>query len=192
MFGILEFGLLFRNSLTTNNASQEGARAASVGGRALEADFLTLQTLEHGMAAMGLEGLNYVVIFNANDPLNGVSPGLGYEIPDGHACHTQSVQQICNRYVAADFAHELVDAGGDDTDFFRCIGTDPTDPTNTPDPGNLDGHWCPGSRNAGLGDNSDLVGVYVSTNHTYLTGFFGESQTLDATTVIRVEPDEDS
>jgi len=192
MFGILEYGLLFRNNLTTNNASQEGARAASVGGRALEADFLTLQTLEHGIAAMGLEGLNYVVIFNANDPANPVSPGLGYEIPDGHACHSGSVQQVCNYYVPGDFAQELVDGGGNDTDFFRCVGTDPNDATDPPDAGNLDGFWCPGTRNAGLGDNSDLVGVYVNTTHVYLTGFFGERQTLDATTVIRVEPDEDS
>ncbi len=192
LFGILEYGLLFRDNLTTNNASQEGARAASVGGRALEADYLTLQTLEHGVAAMGLEPLNYVVIFNANDPSNPVSPGVGYELPDGHLCHTQSVQQVCNRYVPADFDKELVDGSDVDTDFFRCVGTDPTDPTVAPAAGNLDGFWCPGTRNAGLGDNSDLIGVYVNTTHSYLTGFFGEQQTLDANTVIRVEPDEDS
>lgn len=192
MFGILEYGLLFRNNLTTNNASQEGARAASVGGRALEADYLTLRTLEHGLAAMELEQLNYVVIFNANDPTYTPSPGLGYEIPDGSLCHTQSVQQLCNHYTEADFAAELVDASDDDTDFFRCVGTDPTDPSVAPVAANLDGYWCPGSRNAGLGEDSDLIGVYVNTTHTYLTGFFGESQILDATTVIRVEPDEDS
>lgn len=192
LFGILEYGLLFRDNLTTNNASQEGARAASVGGRALEADYLTLQTLEHGIAAMGLEGLNYVVIFNANENTHPTSPGLGYGIPDGHLCHTQSVQQVCNRYEPADFDKELVDAGGADTEFFRCVGTDPTNPTDPPVAGNLDGFWCPGSRNAGLGDDSDLVGVYVNTTHIYLTGFFGERQTLDATTVIRVEPDEES
>lgn len=192
LFGILEYGLLFRDNLTTNNASQEGARAASVGGRALEADYLALQTLEHGIAAMGLEGLNYVVIFNANDPSNPISPGVGYELPAASLCHTQSVQQVCNRYVPADFDRELVDASDNDTDFFRCIGTDPTDPSDPPVAANIDGYWCPGTRNAGLGDNSDLVGVYVNTTHIYLTGFFGEEQTLDATTVIRVEPDEDS
>lgn len=178
LFGILEYGLLFRDNLTTNNASQEGARAASVGGRALEADYLTLQTLEHGIAAMGLEPLNYVVIFNAN----ATAPGLGYEIPDGHLCHTQSVDDVCNRYVPADFDKELLDTSDDPTDFFRCVTSSD----------NLDGAWCPGDRRAGLGDNSDLIGVYVNTTHTYLTGFFGEQQTLDATTVIRVEPDEES
>lgn len=192
LFGILEYGLLFRNNLTTNNASQEGARAASVGGRALEADYLTLQTLEHGLAAMEMDQLNYVVIYNANDPSHATSPGVGYELPDASLCHTQSVQQLCNRYVAADFEKDLVDGAGDATDFFRCIGTDPTNPSTAPAAGNLDGFWCPGTRNAGLGNDSDLVGVYVNTTHAYLTGFFGESQTLDASTVIRVEPDEDS
>lgn len=176
LFGILEYGLLFRNSLTTTNASQEAARAASIGGRSLEADFITLETLEFGIAAMGLDQLNYVVVFNANT----VAPGLGSEIPDGHPCHTGSQDGVCNRYEAADFVHELEDAGGDPTGYFRC----------TTSGLNLDGAWCPQTRRSGLGDDSDLVGVYVNTTHTYLTGFFGTSQTLDATTVIRVEPDE--
>ena len=191
LFGILEYGLLFRDNLTTNNASQEGARAASVGGRALEADFLTLETIEHGIAAMGLGNLNYVVVFNANDPSNPISPGVGYELPDGHLCHTQSVKDVCNRYVPAHFDLGLVDTSDNPTDSFRCVGTG-TGYTGTPDADNVDGWWCPGSRRAGLAEDSDLVGVYVNTTHDYLTGFFGDSQTLDATTVIRVEPDEDT
>lgn len=172
LFGILEYGLLFRDNLTTTNASQEAARAASIGGRSLEADYITLETLEHGIAAMGLEGLNYAVIFNATV--------LDGEIPDGHACHTQSVADVCNRYLPGDFAYELTDAGGNVTGYFRC--------TTSGD--NLDGAWCPLDRRSGLGDDSDLIGVYVNTTHDYITGFFGESQILDATTVIRVEPDE--
>jgi hypothetical protein len=172
LFGILEYGLLFRDNLTTNNASQEGARAASVGGRAPQADYLTLETIEHGIAAMGLERLNYVVVFNATT--------VGYELPDGHLCHTQSVTDVCNRYVPADFALELVDGVGDPTGAFGCVT------------GSADSAWCPTSRRAGLGDDSDLVGLYVNTTHDYLTGFFGETQILDATTVIRVEPDEDT
>jgi hypothetical protein len=174
LFGILEYGLLFRDNLTTNNAAQEAARAASVGGRALEADYLTLQTLEHGVAAMGLDKVNYVVVFNAST--------VGYELPDSHLCHTQSVADVCNRYLPADFEKELVDESDVTTDFFRCVSA----------PANIDGAWCPGDRRAGLGDDSDLVGVYVQTTHDYLTGFFGETQILDATTVIRVEPDEDT
>ena len=176
LFGILEYGLLFRNNLTTTNASQEAARAASIEGRSLEADFATLETLEFGIAAMGLDHLNYVVVFNAND----TAPGLGSEIPDGDLCHTMSVAGVCNHYVAADFAVELDDGSGDPTGYFRC----------TTSGLNLDGAWCPNTRRSGLGDDSDLIGVYVNTTHTYLTGFFGESQVLDATTIIRVEPDE--
>lgn len=172
LFGILEYGLLFRDNLTTNNASQEGARAASVGGRAPQADYLTLETLEHGLAAMGLERLNYVVVFNATT--------VGYELPDGHLCHTQSVTDVCNRYLPADFAAELLDGDGNPTGSFGCVT------------GSLDSAWCPMTRRAGLGDDSDLVGLYVNTTHDYLTGFFGETQILDATTVIRVEPDEDT
>jgi len=176
LFGILEYGLLFRNNLTTTNASQEAARAASVGGRSLEADFITLETLEFGISAMGLDQLNYVVVFNAS----ATAPGVGSELPDGHPCHTGSQAGVCNRYVAADFAAELDDGTGLPSGYFRC----------TTSALNLDGAWCPQSRRSGLGDDSDLVGVYVNTTHRYLTGFFGESQVLDATTVIRVEPDE--
>ena len=171
MFGILEYGLLFRNNLTTTNASQEAARAASVAGRSLEADYVTLEILEQGIAAMGLDSLNYAVVFNATV--------IGNELPDGHVCHTASSPGICNRYVPADFVHALEDASGVPTAYFRC----------TTSGLNLDGDWCPQDRNAGLGDDSDLLGVYVNTQHTYLTGFFGESQTLDATTLVRLEPE---
>ncbi len=131
LFGILEYGLLFRDNLTTNNASQEGARAASVGGKASTADYLTLETIEHGIAAMGLERLNYVVVYNATV--------IGYELPDGHLCHTQSTAD-CNRYVAADFASVPVDEDGDNTGLFGCVGSDA-----------IDSGWCPTTRRAGLG-----------------------------------------
>lgn len=184
MFGILEYGLLFRDNLTTNNASQEGARAASVGGRSAQADFLTLQTIGHGIAAMSLDQLNYVVVFNANDPSHPTSAGLGFEMSDGDPCHADSQAGLCNRYVAADFALQYEDGDGDRLGNFGCVDVPPVTA--------IDDAWCPTVRNAGLGDDSDLIGVFVSTQHDYLTGFFGESQTLTATTVIRVEPDEDT
>jgi hypothetical protein len=166
IFGILEFGLLFRNNLTTTNASRDGARAASVFGRKSETDFLILQTVKHGASAMGTDAIDFVVVYrlaNLGDAMD----------PD---CLTASKVDVCNRYVPADFDRALDYTNGNPAPHFRC------------GPVAVDRFWCPADRNSGLTD-ADLVGVYVQTTHDYVTGFFGSSQTLSDTTVIRIEPD---
>jgi hypothetical protein len=168
IFGILEFGLLFRNSLTTNNAAQQGARAASVGGRSPDADYLILRSLEHGLAAMGLETLDHVVVFEATGP--------DTQVPA--ACLTASQTAVCNRYTAADFFKEIDDPStGADTGNFRCGAS------------SVDRFWCPSDRDSSLA-SADYVGVHVQTRHHFITGLFGDGRTLSETTIIRLEPDE--
>lgn len=165
VFGIMEIGLLFRNTLTTNNASREGARSASAQGRDPDADYLTIRTVEHGMQAMNLQNLNMVVVFKADGP----------GAPPPGQCMTQSVPNLCNRYVPADFFAEKEDADGNPTGEWGC--------------GIRDVEWCPTDREAGALVGPDYIGVFVQTQHNYMTGFFGDSSTIEATTVLRIEPD---
>lgn len=166
IFAVLEFGFLLRTDLTTTNASRDGARAASVYGREAETDFLILQTVRQGLAAISLEQLEYVVVYRLTDPTHEMDPD----------CHTNSKPDVCNRYVAADFERALDYTNGNPTPHFRCSATA------------VDRYWCPADRDSSIA-SADLVGVHVETRHRYITGFFGDDQTLSDTTVIRIEPE---
>ena len=167
VFFILEMGLLFRDSLTTDDASREGARAASTRGNEADADYYILRTVEHGLEAMGLQRLQYVVVFKATGPDDTV-PG---------SCTVASQGGLCNRYTAADFFAELDDSSGNDTGNFRC--------------GSRDSSWCPTTRETSLSAGTDYIGIHVQTRHDFVTGMFSGGNDLGETTILRLEPDED-
>ncbi len=175
IFGIMEFGFLFRNYLTVANTTREGARTASVSGSAPEADFLTLRTIEHAFDAWGISNVEFVVIYHATGPDDSV--------PD--ACKLGPVAGVCNYYRPSEFQLGLVDASGDPTPYFQC------------GPASVDRHWCPSDRQTGLTDVSPdpaygngpaYIGVYVQAEHRYLTGFFGSTTKLTDDRIIRIEP----
>ncbi len=165
IFGVFELGLLFRDSLTTENASREAARSASTKGRDPEADFFIIRSAENGLAAMDLQALEYIVVFKASGP--------GDALPA--SCRTSSQAGLCNRYTPTEFFASMDDAAGNDTGNFRC--------------GSLDSWWCPTTRETQASAGVDYIGVHVETTHRYLTGMFGASTSLGATTVLQVEPD---
>ena len=167
IFTIFEMGLLFRDSLTTDNASREGARAASTRGNAADADYFIIRTVEHGLEAMGLQRLQYVVVFKATGPDSVMPPG----------CAVSSQAGICNRYTAADFFAELDDSFGNDTGNFRC--------------GTLDSSWCPTTRETSLSAGTDFIGIHVATRHNYISGLFSGGTDLGETTILRLEPEEE-
>lgn len=166
LFGVMEIGLLFRTDLTTTHASRDGARAASVYGREAETDFLVLQTIRHAAGAIGPDAVEAVVIYRLASPTDAMDPN----------CLTASQADICNRYTRADLDLALDYTNGNPTPHFRC------------GPAAVDRFWCPGDRDSSIG-SADYVGVYIQTKHQYITGFFRDSQLLDETTVIRIEPE---
>lgn len=174
IFGVMEFGFLLRNQLTVNSAATEAARASSVGGNDPDTDFLVLRTVEHGIAAMGLQNIRQVVVYHAVGPES--------DVPT--ACLTASVNASmtvagCNRYTAADFFLPLLDSVGDSTGNFRCDTT------------SVDRYWCPSNRQSSLlaVGGPDYVGVYIEADHDYVTGFFGASRVVKDQKVIRIEPE---
>ncbi len=164
-FGIFEAGLLLRSELTLSNAARDGGRSASAYARAPQADYLTLRVLEHSLAPIDLEDLDYVVLFEATGPESSLPAG----------CDTQSIAGVCNRYTAADFFLPLEDAGGADAGNFRCTATA------------VDRHWCPTDREASLSAGVDYVGIYIQMRHDFVTDFFADGITLDDTIVFRME-----
>jgi len=176
IFGIFEFGLLFRNSLTTNNGAVQGARAASVNGQFPDSDYLIIRSVEHGIQAMELQDLDYVVVFRATGPNDVVPP----------VCLTASqaydplnpTAPACNRYTPADFFLEIEDpVTGADTGNFRCAATA------------VDRFWCPTDRETSLSAGTDYLGIHIQTRHRFITGLFGDGRELTETRIIRLEPD---
>ncbi|MEM7341428.1 MAG: TadE family protein [Actinomycetota bacterium] len=167
VFGMLEFGLLYRDVLTINNATSQGARAASVGGQRPEADFLVLRSVEHGLAAMDIDQIDVVVVFEAAGPDDTVPA----------ACLTSSQTNICNRYEPPDFALEVEDSAGNDLGNFRCSTSA------------VDRFWCPNERETSISAGVEYVGVYLQGEHEFVTGLFGGSRTLTETRILRLEPE---
>lgn len=173
IFGILEFGFLFKDRLTTDNAARVGARSASVAGAADEADFIILQSVAHGLNTMDPSQINRVIIYKADNPDDPVPP----------LCLTSGSQSgpvdYCNSYQPAAFAQEFYASDGTENDYFGCV-------TAT----SADRFWCPGDRDVSLAaPPPDYVGVYVETSHAFITGFFGDGKTLSQTAVVRLEPE---
>ncbi len=177
IFGIFEFGFLLRNSLTLANATGDAARAASVHGDAANADFQIIRALEHSLEPVGLDALDFVVVYRANGPDDSVPPSC-LTAPQGPAGTT-----LCNRYTAADFFLPYLDPVTSlETDNWRCVSTTLS----------VDRYWCPTDRESAVSAPPDYIGVYVQLNHDYLTGFIGDSRTLRSDRIVRIEPERDS
>ena len=158
VFGILEFGLLFKDYLTVTNATRTAARVGVQVGSAPTTDYQILQALKGSSGAMDVGDIQRVVVFKAT--------GFSGTVPA--ACKTASQAGVCNSYVNADLNRPSAD--------FGCGGTKP------------DNAWCPTTRNDQQSDPPDYVGVWIKAEHEYFTGLFGSAKTLTDQTVMRIEP----
>jgi hypothetical protein len=85
IFGMLEFGLAFKDKLAMAHATGRGSRVAAVQGNEAEADHLILKGFESGLAAaVSLDSVLYVDIFKANT--DGSPAVWDRYVPDGSAC----------------------------------------------------------------------------------------------------------
>jgi Flp pilus assembly protein TadG len=194
LFGMIEFGFIFRTSLTLSSMAQVGARTGAVVGNQAtpSADYSILSTMGAGASDLGAQ-VTSIIIFNADTG----APGQVKSLPSvPQACldvaagivgqgslTPQGVAGVCNVYDEAQWA--AVQAGLTSSelaiDFSGASG-------------GWDGFWSPAgppgrdvdeSGNGGSGP--DFLGVYMSARHQTLTGFF-PSVTLHETDIIRLEP----
>lgn len=162
----IEGGFVFYERLSVANMSLAGARSASGQGSETLADYHALRSIQASFGGMTGGQLSMIVVYRATGPESRVPV----------ACKTSSVATSCNRYLAADLAL--------DSSEFGCTG--PPGPAMK-----IDNSWCPTSRKTaltGAGGPPDYVGVYVEAQHQDLTGLFGDTITLRADTVFRLEP----
>ena len=175
LFGIIEFGLTFRDYLTVANASRDGARAASAFGDDTYADYNVLQVIKQSTKGFRPNEIQRVIIFDAG----GVGGSVLNASHPAHACLTATtgITGVCNVYGAS--ALSLPKSS------FGCQTGQ-----------NLDRYWCPAALNGQDGREvrasigPDYVGVYVQTRHSFVTGMFGSAIDLDDELVMRIEPQE--
>ncbi len=143
LFGIVEFGLAFRDRLTIGNASQTAARVGTAVGDDPQADYIMLQALEQTLSNLPSSGVGIVeyVLFYESD-INGdptsPCPGAG-----------------CMRY---DYDYD--DGPGPNCDWDPCPDIDSG--------GAYNGTWVPGDRDVKVG-SLDVLGVSIVFSHDWIT-----------------------
>ncbi len=171
LMALFEMGLAVHNHLKVDGATTAAIRAATVDGASLDADYVTLQTLRHGLSTFDVEDIEQIVIFHAVD-------GPGSEIPA--ACRSIPIPRgiACNGYGPNDFFLPFLDPTGAQTGSWGCASTA------------RDTNWCPTGRQDAISDpgGPDHVGVYVRVNVPSITGMLGPTRTVEITRIARIEP----
>ena len=167
IFGIIEYGLVFRDDLTVTNGSRDGARAATAFTEPL-GDYKVLQTMAESLKVIDEDDIEQILIYRA---AHDADPPSAACLALDPVAHNASTGMGCNVYTLADL------------DFPDRFGCD--------DASDWDQGWCPGDRDvvgSSFAGDVDYVGVYVKLDHQFVTGFFGNGMTLTENTIMRMEP----
>lgn len=177
IFGIFEFGMVFRDRLSVHDAVASGTRAGTINGRKLgpsgeTADYYLIKALREETSSIDPTDIERIVVFK------GRSPGAGdaaSQVPA--ACKRGTpVAGACNVYDPNE-AFLRVQSG--DVDYFSCSAT----------PGGPACPWDPEARVDGPELNQiDYLGVWMRVDHPLVTGMFGKTISIEAASVGRLEP----
>ena len=159
VFGIIEFGFAFKDTLTLANGSRSGARVGSAATIDPSADWALLQAVKG--ATGSLAQVNRIVVFKATSA-NGAVPST--------CAAGNAVAGSCNVYDASDMAlsqASFLSAGYSKDDSWAAT-TRITSLTSAGGP--------------------DYLGVYVRAQHTSIFQLIVPSRALTDTVVMRLEP----
>jgi len=174
VLGIFEFGLIYRDVLTTNEAVGTGARQGAVIGPRVtatgaSADYVIIRSVRESLGSIPTAWIDHIVVFRSNAPGAG---GPLAQIPA--SCRAGvAVPGRCNVYDPQD-AFLAVQSG--DTAYFDCPGGPACD-------------WDPSTRSNGPRiSDIEYIGVYIKLERPYVSGLFGDIFTSEQATVVRLEP----
>ena len=167
LFGILEFGGAFRDNLTVANDVLIGTRQVAIQGNAADADWNVIQAIKKASQAIPLSEIQFIVIYKASGPTT----------PVPAACLTGPVSSgsnPCNWYGPTQIAET---SNTLPENWLTCA----SGPSSS---------YCPSTRSVLTGSpGPDYVGVYIQVLHPWITGLFGTSINLHATSVAHLEPE---
>jgi Flp pilus assembly protein TadG len=187
LFGVFEFGLYFRDYLTTGDAIGEGARIGGIVGpdpldigtpsdpAYVTADYAIVAAIREATASIDPTAIERIVVFDTPNPAAGSA--LDQVRPGCRNGANSSSALRCNVYPGED-AFYAVQSGN--SDYFDCTAG-----------GTRACGWDPYTRDDGPNVSEiDYLGVYIKMNHPWVTGIFGDSATIEQATIIRLEPGE--
>jgi hypothetical protein len=161
LFGVIEFGLAFKDYLSMSAAVRDGARVASTQGTSTLTDYQVIQNVIRRMPAVATGKIQRIVVFKA--------PSSSSTIDTVNTtCKTASVTNVCNSYGPSDLTRPSTDFTG-----------------AAPSP---DRYWPPANRKDTLAGPPDYVGVWVQISHQNITGFLTLSNNFSDQVVMRIEP----
>jgi hypothetical protein len=162
VFGIVNYGLLFKDNLTIQSAARSGARVGAQQASNASADWQIVRTVEAAVAKLGNKETLQVIVFKADDA-NG-------DVPEACVTGGTGIPGVCNVYGEADLAM-------DEATFVA--------------PANVAAHqWEPTTRNATTAA-ADYLGVWIKVRHDDITGLF-DNQITTTKSVFRLAPVVDS
>jgi hypothetical protein len=179
VFGIIEFGLAYRDVLTVGDAVSDAARFGAIQGPDVTADgetadYSVVNAVRDGLAGLDPDHIERIIIFEAGPASDGSALS---QVPDACLTGPSSTAAKCNTYPVND-SYVAIQIG--DVDYFKCILT--SDPACG---------WPPTDRKDGpLTADVEFLGVYVRYRHEYITGFFGSEFTVERASIMRLEPGE--
>jgi hypothetical protein len=172
VFGIMEFGWLYKDWMSVANASHDGAREGSSAGVDAYADYDILFVIQRSLAALS-KNVDYVIVFKATGPNDPVPAACKTSAAGGG----RGVPGSCNVYRPSDW-----NAPSYGQSSFGY------DPVANPNPALLDMNWPGLSRSDHKTDpGPDWLGVFVQATHDSLTGIAAGNQTLSKTSIIQIE-----
>ncbi len=155
---------MMRNHQSLGSSVANSVRQGSIAGPEPTADFQILQVINNSLTIDGSE-VTRVVVFHANSPTDEPSPSCKGGVP------SSTPGEECNVYDAQNFDDNIAE--------FGCKY-----------PSNLDSFWCPTDREdrgSNMMTDTDLIGVYIEVEHSFATGFFGQTLTLSRTSILPLE-----
>ncbi len=196
VFGVIEFGVIYRDYVTAADSTTVGARIGSIVGPGLadvrvsdglggtttiegNGDFAAMMAVRENLSAVPVDWIERIIIFKGDRPSEQTSPTD--QVPAD--CKSTAVvpgnRTDCNIYDARQAFTRLegtVDA--ERVAYFRCVND--TDPACGWDPD--------GRKNGPKTSDIEYLGVYIKIERPYLTGIFGGSFTIEQAHITRLEP----
>ena len=166
-FGIIEFGNTWNRKLEVDTVARSGARVGSSLASDRSADYGLLQATASVLNDIGLNNVNYVVVYKSTTA-DGKRQGTCASNPP------VATIGLCNVYTGAQL--QSLSASSFTA---TCTGN-----TGTA----LDHYWCPTDRQSVQSLGADYLGVYVVANYITVTGIFKSPFYLSAEGVMRLEP----
>ena len=178
LFVILDYGIVFRDQLTLQDAVNDAARAGSIMGpdtsvEGANGDFEVISTLREGLGSIDADAIEQIVVFKGTAPDGGS--------PESHVpalCKDGTSQPgECNVYPVDD---AFLAAQEGNYAYFNCDAT-PSSPAC---------NWPPEDRDDGpVPDDIEYLGVWVELRTDRFIGVAGPSF-VDRAAIVRLEPGE--